>query len=189
MSDAPDKSDRVADSVDLVHWVIRRYLPQKRSNVSYDYDDLVQAGLLGLLHRQHLWEPAKGSWSVFAIFIVRNAASDYIRKATEAHYAGGTRRIGTFQDVEASREVSIGPELYGRVHEDVHSGEWREAWSWCLEGFDTVTQEILESYYVEGVSIGSIAAARGKPRAYVRKILGHAKSRFVRRILRAGIHP
>ena len=148
----PGESIDVSEHIGLVRLAIRHYLPAQREHVSYDYEDLVQAGLLKLLQLRDRWDPKKGRWIAFAYPVVRHALTEAIRVAAEVRRDVGTRRLHSFQDLESS----VGPELYGHFHEDEHSIEWEDAWMWCIEEFDERTKKILRMRFVEGLLIREI---------------------------------
>ena len=62
------------EHVGLICMWCNHYAPM--CNATCDKDDLLQAGFLGLVDAVETWEPARGAWSTWASFYIRDAMRD-----------------------------------------------------------------------------------------------------------------
>ena len=75
-----------AKNIGLLVWWARYYVPVLQGRAAVDFDDLTQAGFLGLVEAAQTFDSSKGAWSTWASLYIRKAMQEALglrKKALE----------------------------------------------------------------------------------------------------------
>lgn len=69
-----DKEQLINDSIPFVYYIINKYYPTYRYN-----EDVIQAGMLGLVRAARHYQEEKGKFSTYAGVVIRNEIARQIK--------------------------------------------------------------------------------------------------------------
>lgn len=166
----------------LVIWVAHKMERNARGQPSSDDD--IQAGMLGLIRAAELWDPARGTFSTYAVPVIRRAIyrhqetrsgaialpsnwtrlpeGDYRRERAER--ARGASALGDTPLVDEGADPAAGLDQISD----------REMLREALAVLPVRHREILLGYYVLGKTLGEIASGLEVSRERVRQLRDEA---------------
>lgn len=187
ISEQSDQDFDVPSQIAIVEIVIKNRLSRSINGIYYDREDLVQAGLLGLLEARLKWTESRGSWPAFAYRVALNTITDYVRQTSGSRKPFG--RVGSFEDLSMSDddELTKGPELFGFVHHDDTTLESLHACEGYLDGLCGRNRAIARQRYIQGLGLSEIAEYHEVTKQRIYQLLSQTCKRIVKaNLLRAG---
>lgn len=143
---------------------------------SFDYDDLVQAGVIGLIRAQKTYDKEKGSWAKWAMFYIRT------EMLTVCGFRGTKRRP---EWGAASLDAPIGEDdttlldMLASEYVDLHQGiefeELRRIVRDCVEELqDELQRKAIEYVDLDGMTYEKAAEAAGTTAFKIKAAQQHA---------------
>jgi len=170
----------LAEFLPLVTRIARQI--KLRSGAPVWEEELVNAGLWGVLEARRKFDSAKGRFSTFASWRIRGEMMDWLRAMDDA--PRDRRRFGLVPAVVSIDGESGLAESYpdAKAKDPFEAAAQGDAWAAILEGLSARRREILTRRYVDGWTYLRIARHLGVTESAVWQAVDHAQQAIRRRM-------
>lgn len=185
----PDQQQLAADNIRLVYLLVHRL---QRRRPGLNFDDLVGAGMMGLVQAARCFDPARGvRFSTYACNCIKrhlriesNVGLIYVPQEAWSH-----PRLGRWaEQSRAIASLSANPAFFkgvlcsrnhaAQVEADEESQHRRARLYAALNRLDPRDGEVIRLFHLEEISVIEIASRWNVSRERVRQILHRAMSRL-----------
>lgn len=168
----------VSDHMDLVKWVISKYIIVNETIVGLSFEDLFQEGCILLCKAAACYDNKSSKFITFATVIIRNGLFSYCKKTCNKYY-----KCVNIDDVFANAEKQknenfIFPDFSNNLISDISISNLLESVKPRYDGIARLGIEALE-LKIKGYSGAEIAMMWGKKQNHIGAWISRAKEKLV----------